>query len=63
MSPSPKSQWYETASPEAAKETARGAAPEVTVAEAAIVGGAAAVAAGLKVRTSATTIAARTISV
>jgi hypothetical protein len=33
------------------------------VAEAAIVGGAAAVAAGLKVRTNATTIAARTISV
>jgi hypothetical protein len=45
------------------KATARGAAPEVTVAEAAIVGGAAAVAAGLKVRTTATTIAARTISV
>jgi len=35
----------------------------VTVAEATIVGGAAAVAAGLQVRTTATTIAARTVSV
>jgi hypothetical protein len=61
--PSPKSQRYETASPEAVRTTSRGAAPDLTVAEAATVGGTAPAAAGLKVRTIATTIAARTITV
>jgi hypothetical protein len=45
------------------KTTSRGAAPLLTVAEAATVGGAALAAAGLKVRTTATTIAARTFVV